>query len=298
MELVIIVVISLVFVPLVFFTSGVIRITLGLLFVLFFPGYVLVAALFPNKESLGRFERVALSFGLSIAVVPLIGLALNYTPWGVRLYPIVISVVTFIVILAAIAWFRRRKLPPDKRFAIHLSRGRSSRLSDSLASQSQLNKALIVFLLVSVVVIIGTLGYVAARPKAGEAFTEFYVLGNEGNAENYPREVILGEKSKVILGIVNHEHKTMVYRVEVTINGEKNNDIGSISLNPEEKWEQEVEFSRHALELIKKWSFSSIKGKMPSHIKHFICGWMLTHHSEVSFLYNIRRCCLNRIEVF
>jgi len=27
-------------------------------------------------------ERVALSFGLSIAIVPLIGLVLNFTPWG------------------------------------------------------------------------------------------------------------------------------------------------------------------------------------------------------------------------
>ena len=53
------------------------RIVLGLPFVLFFPGYTFVAALFPRKDDLDAIERVALSLGLSIAVVPLVGLALN-----------------------------------------------------------------------------------------------------------------------------------------------------------------------------------------------------------------------------
>ncbi len=53
------------------------RIILGLPFILFFPGYTLITALFPKKSDLGAIERVALSFGLSIAVVPLIGLILN-----------------------------------------------------------------------------------------------------------------------------------------------------------------------------------------------------------------------------
>ena len=59
---------------------------LGLPLVLFLPGYALIAALFPAKSDLDGIERVALSFGLSIAVVPLIGLGLNYTPWGIRTY--------------------------------------------------------------------------------------------------------------------------------------------------------------------------------------------------------------------
>ena len=62
-----------------------VRIVLGLLLVLFLPGYSLIAALFPGKGDLDGIERIALSFGLSIAVVPLLGLALNYTPFGSRL---------------------------------------------------------------------------------------------------------------------------------------------------------------------------------------------------------------------
>ena len=56
-----------------------VRIILVLLLVLFLPGYSLIAALFPRKNDLDGIERIALSFGLSIAVVPLLGLALNYT---------------------------------------------------------------------------------------------------------------------------------------------------------------------------------------------------------------------------
>ncbi|MBN1814156.1 MAG: DUF1616 domain-containing protein [Anaerolineae bacterium] len=47
------------------------RLFLGLLFVLFVPGYALQAVLFPRAADLDGPERLALSFGLSIAVVPL-----------------------------------------------------------------------------------------------------------------------------------------------------------------------------------------------------------------------------------
>ncbi|MCS7114985.1 MAG: DUF1616 domain-containing protein [Candidatus Bathyarchaeota archaeon] len=70
---------------------SVLRMALGSLFVLFLPGYSLVEALYPRREELSPLERLALSIGLSLALVPLIGLVLNYTPWGIRLDPIMVS---------------------------------------------------------------------------------------------------------------------------------------------------------------------------------------------------------------
>jgi len=61
---------------------------LAILLVLFVPGYVLVAALFPRNGDIDWIERVALAFGLSIAVVPLLGLLLNFTPFGIRPVPV------------------------------------------------------------------------------------------------------------------------------------------------------------------------------------------------------------------
>src|SRR4030067_597705 len=94
------------------------RIFLGLPFVLFFPGYTLIAALFPRKDDLDAIERVALSLGLSIAVVPLIGLAPNYSPEGIRLNPILAFVTLFIVLAAGAALIRRRVLPVGEAHSV------------------------------------------------------------------------------------------------------------------------------------------------------------------------------------
>ena len=83
---------------------------LGSVFVLFIPGYVTVEALFPKGPELDSIERFALSVGLSLALVPLVGLLLNYTPWGIRLTPIVISLTILTVGLAVIALARQYRI--------------------------------------------------------------------------------------------------------------------------------------------------------------------------------------------
>ena len=64
------------------------RYVLGSLFILYLPGHTLIETLYPKEEDLEPLERLALSIGLSLALVPLVGLVLNYTPWGIRLTPI------------------------------------------------------------------------------------------------------------------------------------------------------------------------------------------------------------------
>jgi uncharacterized membrane protein len=117
--LIAIIVVTLLLFPIVALTTGPLRIALGLLFVIFFPGYTLLSALFPKRGDLSGVERIALSFGLSIAVSPLIGLILNYTPWGIRLYPILISITLFIIVTSAIGWYRQQKLPAADRLSIN-----------------------------------------------------------------------------------------------------------------------------------------------------------------------------------
>ncbi len=220
-----------------FFPVKALRLVLGLPFILFFPGYTLIAALFPRKTDLDSIERVALSFGLSIAIVPLIGLILNYTPWGIRLYPILLSLSGFILITSAFAWQRRRRLLPAERpeLELHLSSG-------WWGGRSALDKALSLVLILAILGALGTLGWVIAKPKVGERFTEFYILGPGGKAEDYPRKLKLGQEGKVILGIINREHQQMGYRVELLINGEKIKEIGPVTLNHDQKWEKVISF--------------------------------------------------------
>jgi uncharacterized membrane protein len=90
------------------------RWVIGSVFVLFIPGYVTVEALFPKGRELDSIERFALSVGLSLALVPLVGLLLNYTPWGIRLNPIVISLTVLTVGLAVIALARQYRISAER----------------------------------------------------------------------------------------------------------------------------------------------------------------------------------------
>ena len=84
----------------------ILRWILGALFVLFLPGYALTAALFPKKE-LSFSEQVATSFGLSFAVTPLVGLILNFTPWGIALNPILICLALITGITVIVGSYRK-----------------------------------------------------------------------------------------------------------------------------------------------------------------------------------------------
>ena len=101
------------------------RYVLGAIFILWLPGYAFIKALFPQtlpfaralahslgttEKNLDTIERVALSLGMSIALVPIVGLLLNYTPWGIRLTPIVLSLTTLTSAFATTAIAREYQI--------------------------------------------------------------------------------------------------------------------------------------------------------------------------------------------
>jgi len=83
------------------------RYIFGLITILFLPGYVLIETLYPRERDLKPIERLALSIGLSLAILPLIGIILNYTPWGIRLEPIITSITIYIFVLTIVASYRK-----------------------------------------------------------------------------------------------------------------------------------------------------------------------------------------------
>lgn len=84
------------------------RYLFGSIFVLFLPGYSLIKALFPTKE-IDNIERTALSVGMSLALVPIAGLLLNYTPWGIRTTPVTLSLLALTTIFATAAIIREHQ---------------------------------------------------------------------------------------------------------------------------------------------------------------------------------------------
>ena len=254
--LIAIIIVALVVFPTIIFTSGALRITLGLLSILFFPGYTLLSVLFPKQGSIGGIERTALSFGLSIAVTPIIGLILNYTPWGITLYSSLITITLFILLTSAIAWYRQRRLPPSERFTVTVNIS-----LPKWGKMGNLDRALSISLVVAVVAALGCLGYVTTIAKPGEQFTEFYILGVDGKAENYPKQVAPGEPVKLIIGIVNHEYAVTSYQVNIRINGIENKEIRTQALANEEKWEEIVSFIPKSSDERQKVEFWLYKNK-------------------------------------
>lgn len=219
-----------------------VRIPLGLAMVLFVPGYALIAALFPHKEDLDGIERLALSFGLSIAVVPLIGLGLNYTPWGIRLIPVVVSIALFTVVMAAAAYIRRRSLPREERFSINVRESISSFMGEIMTEdKGRLDRALTIVLIITILISVSALVYVIVTPKQGEKFTEFYILGAGGKAYDYPTHVRAGNSSTVIVGVVNHEYSLVNYTMQIRLN---NATLLSkeMALQHNQTWEQPVSY--------------------------------------------------------
>jgi len=75
-----------------------------------------------------------------------------------------------------------------------------------------------IVLIIAIILAIAMTVYVIVTPKQGEKFTEFYILGPEGMADDYPTDLAVGEEGEVIIGVVNHEYARTTYWLEVKLN--------------------------------------------------------------------------------
>jgi uncharacterized membrane protein len=211
-DLVAVVLVSALMVPLAM-TQNPLRIIFGLFFTLFFPGYAFVSFLFPKNE-IEVLERIALSLGLSVAITPLIGLGLNFS-FGIRVETILPSLAIFNTLFSILAIKRRESVAepfvPKVKFEVDFK------------SMSLTEKLLTIALISAIFISIFTLFYVLSNPRQGESFTEFYILGPKGKASDYPTRLFVNQSGSVIIGIVNHEYRTVNYTVEIWLAKEGGN---------------------------------------------------------------------------
>ncbi len=85
----------------------------------------------------------------------------------------------------------------------------------------KLDKTVSLILLVLLAVSIVAVVYITVNPKSGEKFTEFYILGENGKAGNYPTNLTIGETGNLTIGIVNREQNTTSYDLVIKFNGTK-----------------------------------------------------------------------------
>ncbi|KKG14547.1 hypothetical protein EO98_06335 [Methanosarcina sp. 2.H.T.1A.6] len=227
------------------------RTIFGLLLVLFLPGYALIGALLPAKKDIDGIERALLSLGLSIAVVPLMGLGMNYTDWGIREVPVLTGLSIFTIFMCGAAYYRRRQLPEAEAFEVPVKASISALKTDLLGetrgeNRSGADRAISMLLVISILASLGSLAYVIGNPREGEAFTEFYILGPDRIAENYPTNYTLGDSGTVVVGITNHEYRTVDYTMEIRLENRSlplPENQKYVNLDRDVSWKEPVTFT-------------------------------------------------------
>ena len=207
------------------------RLVLGLPFVVFLPGYAIIAALFPRKNDhiiwsiistdtstvIDLAERIGLSVALSVATVGLTGMGLSAIGVGVGLQPVILTVSALSLVALAIAWFRRSRLSAEERFVPSTPRLWISESAVSERVDVLLNVAVVVAVLVAGAgVAFGTNGFGSERE-----YTELSVLSapatGQPTADSYPTNLTLGEPNSLLVVIENHEEATTTYTAVVEL---------------------------------------------------------------------------------
>ena len=238
-----------VFALIIIFTPGLSNTFVGNIFlipmILFIPGYVLMAALFPKKHDLEFIERIALSFGSSMAAAPLIGLPLKFALGATSLsilYTFYLYVLcTFTLAFVFIAVYRRKNLPHEERFSVpfpNMYEDVNHEISLHKNRMERISTGILIFLMFFA---ISTMYFVITAPKPGESFTEFYLLDPAGKANNYTTELKYNYPSEILVGVANHEYLSVNYTVQVALDNEVLTDTW-FRLNHNETWEKNVTF--------------------------------------------------------
>ena len=187
---------------------------LAILLIVLVPGYNLAALLFPRNGDIDWIERIAISFGLSISVVPLLDLALSFTSFGVAEAPTVATIGVFSVLVGLAAVRRRFLFPLDDRLSVSIDVAWPRWDAHGL-----IDKSTTIALTAGIVLALGALAYVIASPRPTEKFTEFYLLGPGGTASDYPTRLNISQEGTIFIGIANHENLRTNYTVRADLVG-------------------------------------------------------------------------------
>jgi len=212
------------------------RILLGVAFVLLIPGYALQAAIFPAPRDLDALSRAALSFGLSIAVIPPIFLVLATLGFRFELWTIAPAFFFFILTCATVAVFRhRRRREKEKPDEVQ-----STNIRSWWIALDRVSRTVIIVLGISMTMAAVT-GVIVSQEKPSNRFTEFYLLDSQNSSMDYPREITAGKEAQIYFGVTNHEGGANEYRVVVV--GSENQALAStetVLLADGETWKGRV----------------------------------------------------------
>jgi uncharacterized membrane protein len=219
---------------------------LGLPLLFFAPGYALVSALFPGatpddartdatlaevrQHGLSGGERLALGFGVSLALLPLLAVSLALSPWPIAPATVLLSVAVVTVLSAVVGGVRRLRRPADRRFSLPIG----AWLDDAeraVSTGPATDRALNVGLALGVLLAVGAMGYAVAAPGPGQQYTNVALLSqNETGqlvADDYPTDFTRGESRPLVVELTNREGERTDYSVVVELQRVRDGDGGA-----------------------------------------------------------------------
>jgi uncharacterized membrane protein len=202
----------------------VVRLPLGLISTMFVPGYLLLAILPWRRELDGKLS-ITVAIGLSLVVLPFLGLALSGLGWGFSSLALALSLLLFTAPLAALAAWERRG-----GGGVNAGSGVSYR---SLGVGGRLAVLGLLLLVAG-----GALISYAASRTPPAPYTQFYVLNSNSLAQDYPRSASTAQTLTV--GVVNNEGVAAHYLIDISAPGAASAPIVVGDLAAGQTWEQQL----------------------------------------------------------
>jgi uncharacterized membrane protein len=203
----------------------VLRLIFGLTFLLVLPGLALVSALFPRQADLKGIERLALAVGISISITAGVSALLNFTPWGIELSSMVMSIGFITIVFAVVGYYRFRNTAVGK-VAVQ-----SARKNNAVRIGGLLFGIAVAILMIA----FGVNTYHAVIGESEENITQLFLQSADGSRLEGPIEVGVGEPVSFVIGVVNHEHAAMPFTVEI-LNNDSDEQIDDFYLENSESW--------------------------------------------------------------
>jgi len=215
----------------------VLRVIVGLPVLFFLPGYVLMAVLFPGAGSGWTLSEVhtrrpgdggptlstrfALSFGLSVAIIPVLSILLALSPVGYGREAMLLLLTGFVLVGAVVGATRRLRLPPERRFHVPARTWLEDLLGFLTRGRTRLGTTVNLLLVLAAVLAATGFAYGVLVPPAHSNYTDFMLLTRAPDGQyvssGYPTNFTRGQGQEVVFGVANHRAVPTHYTVVVEL---------------------------------------------------------------------------------
>lgn len=207
----------------------------------FLPGYAVVSALFPtglrpsDREQTGRtsgetspprpwfhrdaidgVERAALSFGMSVVALPLVGVALAAAGVAISLPTVTEALSTIVVVGLVAATLRRWQYPENRRFRVRYREAIGRGIAGVTGTRSRLDGLLNVALALAILTALVGVSYAVTIPHAttADSSVELLTEGADGEltASGYP-STLGADGTELVVSVTNRDGEATQFTV-------------------------------------------------------------------------------------